>query len=173
MRIVLGSDQYGFPLKETLKQHLVDLGHEPVDLGCYRADDSVDYPDVAVAVAEQIARGEFERGILVCGTGIGMAIAANKVPGVRAACCHDPYSAERARKSNDAQIITMGAEIVGPALGRQLLDHWLASEFSGGRSAPKVAKLKQLDLAQRGVPAAGSALAESTAPPLNPSSKGG
>ena len=152
MRIVLGSDHFGYPLKETLKSHLLELGHEPVDLGCYDATEAVDYPDVAVAVAEKIASGEFDRGILVCGTGIGMAIAANKVPGVRAACCHDPYSAERARKSNDAKIITMGAEIIGPALGRQLLDHWLASEFGGGRSAPKVEKIKKLDRALRDAP---------------------
>jgi ribose 5-phosphate isomerase B len=151
MRIVLGSDHFGYPLKETLRKYLLDLGHEPVDLGCFTAEDVVDYPDVAVVLAEKIASGEFERGILVCGTGIGMAITANKVPGVRAACCHDPYSAERARKSNDAQILTMGAEIVGPALGRQLLDHWLASEFGGGRSAAKVEKIKQLDRALRGL----------------------
>jgi len=150
MRIVIGSDPIGFPLKESLKSHLSALGHEPVDLGCYAASETVDYPDVAFAVAEKIAVGEFDRGILVCGTGIGMAIAANKMPGVRAACCHDPYSAERARKSNDAQILTMGAEIVGPALGRQLLEHWLASEFAGGRSTAKVEKLNQLDRALRG-----------------------
>ena len=137
MKIVMGSDHYGYSLKEDLKAYLEELGHEPVDLGCHGAAEPVDYPDVAVEVAEKIARGEYARGILICGTGIGMAIVANKIPGVRAACCHDPYSAERARKSNDAQILTMGAQIVGPALGRQLLDHWLASEFAGGRSTSK------------------------------------
>jgi ribose 5-phosphate isomerase B len=145
MKLVLGSDQFGYSLKENLKSYLQELGHEPVDLGCDGPVQGVDYPDIAVAVAEKIARGEYERGLLVCGTGIGMAIVANKVPGVRAACCHDPYSAERARKSNDAQIITMGAQIVGPELGRYLLDIWLASEFGGGRSTRKVEKIKQLD----------------------------
>ena len=145
MKIVLGSDHLGYPLKEDLKVYLLELGHEPVDLGCQNPDEPVDYPDVAVAVAEEIARGTYERGILICGTGIGMAIVANKIPGVRAACCHDPYSAERARKSNDAQILTMGAQIIGPPLGRQLLDHWLASEFTGGRSTGKVEKIKKLD----------------------------
>jgi len=105
----------------------------------------MDYPDVAIAGAEEIARGTYERGILICGTGIGMTIVANKISGVRAACCHDPYSAERARKSNDAQVLAMGAQIIGPMLGRQLLDHWLASGFMGGRSTNKVEKIKTLD----------------------------
>jgi ribose 5-phosphate isomerase B len=145
MRIVIGSDHIGYPLKQAIQDYLLELGHDVVDLGCPSAETAVDYPDIAVAVAKRIAAGEFTRGILVCGTGIGMAIAANKVPGVRAACCHDPYSAERARKSNDAQIITMGAQIVAPTLAFLLVDHWLASEFAGGRSALKVAKLAALD----------------------------
>jgi ribose 5-phosphate isomerase B len=145
MRIVIGSDHFGYGLKEDLKQYLIELGHEPVDVGSDNAEQPVDYPDVAVAAAERIASGEFDRGILVCGTGAGMAIVANKIAGVRAACCHDPYSAERARKSNNAQVITMGAQVVGAALGRQLLDHWLASEFAGGRSQAKVDKIEALD----------------------------
>lgn len=144
MKIAIGSDRFGYLLKENLKAHLVELGHEPVDFGCL-PEENPDYPDVAIIVSEKIAQNEFERGILICGTGIGMAITANKIPGVRAACCHDPYSAERARKSNDAQILTMGAEIIGPSLGRSLLDIWLASEFGGGRSTRKVEKIKQLD----------------------------
>jgi ribose 5-phosphate isomerase B len=149
MRIVIGSDHFGYPLKEDLKRYLIELGHEPVDVGSQNGDEPVDYPDVAVAASQRIASGEFDRGILVCGTGAGMAIVANKVAGVRAVCAHDPYSAERARKSNNAQVITMGAQIVGLALGRQLLDHWLASEFSGGRSAAKVEKIDALDRAAR------------------------
>lgn len=152
MKIVIGSDHFGYPLKEDLKVRLQELGHEPVDLGCGSPSEPVDYPDIAVAVADVIARGDYERGILICGTGIGMAIVANKIPGVRAACCHDLYSAERARKSNDAQILTMGAQIVGFALGRQLLDHWLASEFAGGPSTIKVEKIKKLDQALRSRP---------------------
>ncbi len=145
MRIIMGSDHYGFPLKEDLKRYLIELGHEPVDVGAQSAEVPVDYPDVAVDVAQRIAQHDFERGILICGTGAGMAIVANKVAGVRAVCAHDPYSAERARKSNNAQVITMGAQIIGTALGRQVLDHWLASEYSGGRSAPKVEKIEALD----------------------------
>lgn len=145
MRIVLGSDHFGYPLKATIIEHLEQLGHEPVDLGCDNAADPVDYPDVARDLAERIAAGEFERGILVCGTGLGMAIVANKVPGVRAATCHDPYSAERVRKSNNAQIMTMGAQIVGPGAAKLLIDHWLASEFQGGRSERKVKKIEAID----------------------------
>jgi len=145
MLILIGSDHIGYPLKENLKTYLLELGHTVSDVGVPDDTTPVDYPDVAVTLAERIAAGETDRGILICGTGIGMAITANKVPGVRAACCHDPYSAERARKSNDAQVITLGSQIVAPTLARLLLDHWLASEFAGGRSAPKVVKINQLD----------------------------
>lgn len=145
MKIIIGSDHLGFALKEDLKAHLGSLGHETIDVGTHSGDDPIDYPDIAVALAERVARGETDRGILICGTGIGMAMVANKVPGVRAACCHDPYSAERARKSNDAQVMTLGAQVVAPTLARTLVDHWLASEFAGGRSAPKVEKIKAVD----------------------------
>ena len=144
MKIIVGSDHIGRELKDLLRAHLEGLGLEVADIGVH-GDTPVDYPDIALKVSEAIASGEFERGILVCGTGIGMAIAANKVPGVRAACCHDPYSAERARKSNDAQVITMGAQVIGPALAILLLDIWLRSEFAGGGSTQKVEKIKVLD----------------------------
>jgi ribose 5-phosphate isomerase B len=145
MNIAIGSDSLGFELKTHLVEHLRSLGHTAKDFGCTGVADETDYPDVAEALARSVANGEHPRGILICGTGIGMAIAANKVPGVRAACCHDPYSAERARKSNDAQIVTFGAQVIGPALARTVVDHWLASEFQGGRSLRKVEKLKALD----------------------------
>ena len=145
MRIPIGSDANGFALKEHIKDRLVELGHSPIDFGCSGPTDDIDYPDVASQLATAIAEEEIDRGILVCGTGIGMAIAANKVAGVRAACCHDPYSAERARKSNNAQILALGAQIIGPQVADKLLEHWLASEFEGGRSARKVRKLIELD----------------------------
>jgi ribose 5-phosphate isomerase B len=145
MLILMGSDSFGFPLKEDLKAYLIEKGYDIIDVGNSSATESDDYPDIAVALAKRIASGETDRGILICGTGIGMSIAANKVPGVSAACCHDPYSAERARKSNNAQIITMGAQIVAPTLAHLLIDHWLASEFGGGRSSLKVTKIKQID----------------------------
>jgi ribose 5-phosphate isomerase B len=150
MEIIIGSDDIGFALKEDLKAYLTGLGHLITDMGCESSAVPVDYPDVAVKVAESIAQGRCDRGILICGTGIGMAIAANKVPGVRAACCHDPYSAERARKSNNAQIITLGAQIVAPTLARLLVDRWLQSEFQGGRSVPKVEKIDAMDSQYRG-----------------------
>lgn len=145
MKIIIGSDHFGYPIKSAVKARLLERGYEVEDIGCAGEADETDYPDVALSLARRVADGEFTRGVLVCGTGIGMAMVANKVPGVRAACCHDPYSAERARKSNDAQVITFGAQIVGPALACALLDHWLDSEFGGGRSLRKVEKIRQLD----------------------------
>ena len=127
-----------------LKKHLEKIKVDYQDIGC-RPGESVSYPDIAERVALAVAQGDCERGILICGTGIGMAIAANKVPGVRAACCHDVYSAERARKSNNAQIITMGGLVIGEELAKKLLDIWLQSEFGGGRSKPKVSKLDEID----------------------------
>jgi ribose 5-phosphate isomerase B len=145
MKIAVGSDHFGYGLKETVRRHLEELGHEAVDVGCDGPEEPVDYPDVAETLARTVGRGEVERGILVCGTGIGMAISANKIPGVRAAVCHDPYSAERARKSNDAHVLCLGSQIVGPALALTLVDLWLEAEFAGGRSTPKVAKMKAID----------------------------
>lgn len=146
--IVMGSDHLGYSLKEELKAYIIALGHVVVDIGTDNADDPIDYPDVAVALARRVKHGEFDRGILICGTGIGMAMTANKIPGVRAAAAHDTYSAERARRSNDAQVLTLGSQVVGPAVARNIIDHWLVSEFDGGRSAPKVAKIKALDQAK-------------------------
>jgi len=144
MRVAVGADHLGLPLKESVKAHLEALGHEVVDFGV-RDSDPVDYPDVAVAVAREVAARRFERAILVCGTGIGMAITANKVPGVRAANVADPYSAERARASNNAQVLCLGARVVAPHVADLLVDHWLAAEFQGGDSARKVAKIDALD----------------------------
>jgi ribose 5-phosphate isomerase B len=144
MKIAVGSDHHGFEMKEMLKGHLETLGHDVRDHGCHTTDE-IDYPDVAVVVAEDVAAGEAERGVLVCGTGIGMAIAACKVPGVRAAAVSDPYSAERAQKSNNAQVLCLGAKVVGPEVATLLLEHWLNSSFQGGASARKVAKIDALD----------------------------
>ncbi|MCB0047213.1 MAG: RpiB/LacA/LacB family sugar-phosphate isomerase [Caldilineaceae bacterium] len=142
--IVVAADHLGMPLKDTVRDYLQELGYRVDDLGV-NADDPVDYPDVGAALAERVAAGDYERGILVCGTGAGMAIVANKVPGVRAVCVADPYTAERAVASNNAQVITMGSQITGPSVARKLVDIWLDSEFQGGRSAPKVGKIDALD----------------------------
>jgi len=144
LKIIVGSDHFGRTLLDPVIAHLKELNYEVVDIGA-PSEPPVDYPDIAEELALQIEDSSFERGILICGTGIGMAIAANKIPGVRVACCHDAYSAARARMSNDAHILTMGAAVVGPLLANTLVDIWLDSEFSGGRSAPKVEKLKALD----------------------------
>lgn len=144
MRIALGCDEAGLPVMDHIRAYLKGKGIEVIDYGVHN-EDKVDYPDIAVQAAEAIARGEAERGILVCGTGIGMAITANKVPGVRAAQAHDTYSAERARKSNNAQVITMGARVIGPVLAEKIVEAWLDSEFQGGGSAPKVAKMEAID----------------------------
>lgn len=114
------------------------------DFGTY-APDAVDYPDFALPVAEAVARGEFDRGIIVCGTGIGVSIVANKVPGVRAALCHDTFSARSSRAHNDANILTLGERVVGPGLALEIVRVWLASEFEGGRHARRVAKIAAIE----------------------------
>jgi ribose 5-phosphate isomerase B len=144
MKIAVGCDEAGLPLLDIIREQLQERNIELVDFGVHNTH-PVDYPDIGVQVAEAVADGQVERGILVCGTGIGMCITANKVPGVRAALCHDTYSAERARKSNDAQVITMGARVIGPELAKAIIDAWLASEFAGGKSASKVAKMNAVD----------------------------
>lgn len=137
MKIAIGCDEAAYDLKQTLKAYIEQAGHEVTDFGTHDAQ-PVLYPNVAVAVAESVAAGHQERALLLCGTGIGMAICANKVKGIRAAQCHDTYSAERASRSNDAQIITIGARVVGPELAKAIVSAWLDSTFDGGRSQPKV-----------------------------------
>jgi ribose 5-phosphate isomerase B len=142
--IIIGCDSLGVELKEALKAHLTAKGHPVTDIGI-SAGESIDYPDIALTLATRMAAGEFDRGILVCGTGAGMAITANKVPGVRAVCVQDPYTAERAIASNDARVITFGQLITGAPNARMLTDIWLANSFQGGRSAPKVARMEAID----------------------------
>lgn len=144
MKIVVGSDDAGFLLKEVVKNHLMDKGYDTVDYGCFNQE-PIDYPDVAYKVAKAIQKKYFERGILICGTGIGMAISADKVKGVKAALCHDTYSAERARKSNAAQVLTMGGRVIGPELAKSIVDAWLDSEFQGGNSLRKVTKIEEYE----------------------------
>ena len=146
--VALGADHGGFPMKEALKQVLADLGCEVLDLGTHSTA-AVDYPDLAIAVARAVAGGKAWRGIVVDGAGIGSCMAANKVPGVRAAQAHDAYSAERARKSNDAQILALGARVIGPELAKTIVRTWLRAEFAGGGSTRKVAKIKAVDEALR------------------------
>ena len=152
MKIAIGCDEAAFELKETLAALVREAGHEVDDFGTFEAK-PVLYPDIAFAVGDSIVAGRNERGVLLCGTGIGMAISANKVPGIRAAQAHDVYSAERARKSNDAQIVTIGARVVGPELAKSIIRAWLASDFEGGRSNAKVDAIKAYERGEH-VPAA-------------------
>ena len=149
MRIAVGADANAVELKDSIKEHLIARGHEVVDFGLQAGED-VDYPDVGEPVARAVAAGEVERAVLVCGTGLGMAIVANKVHGVRAAPVTDPYSAERAIKSNNAQVLCLGSLVVGKNVAPLLVDHWLDGEFAGGGSGRKVAKIEDLDRRERG-----------------------
>lgn len=145
MRIALGSDHAGFRLKQLLVEHVRSLGHEPVDFGC--DDDSpTDYPDIAVAVARAVADRKQEIGILVCSNGVGMSIAANKVNGVRAALCHDTFSARRARQHVDANVLCLGSWCVGEGVARDVVEAFFNSRFDGGeRYVRRLDKVKALE----------------------------
>lgn len=145
MKIAVGCDEAAYKLKTEIIKHLKEKNNiDLIDVGCNDGE-TVLYPDVALKVGELVAEGKAERGILMCGTGIGMSITANKVPGIRAAVCHDPYSAERSRKSNDAQVLCMGARVIGVELAKYIVDIWLKCEFAGGHSKPKVDKIKSIE----------------------------
>ncbi|GKX63402.1 ribose 5-phosphate isomerase B [Pragia fontium] len=139
--IAIGCDDAAIEMKNQLVSYLQQKGIKVIDYSCDRQSEPTIYPDIAMQVAQAIKAGTHERGILICGTGIGMSITANKVPGIRAAQCHDAYSAQRARKSNDAQIISLGARVIGLELAKTIVDNWLDAEFDGGNSAPKVDKI--------------------------------
>ena len=144
MKIVIGSDHGGIHLKEVLKQHLAERGIEVDDAGTY-TEESCDYPDIAVKVCREITEGKAERGILVCGTGIGMSMAANKVNGIRAALCGDVFSATMSREHNNANVICLGERVLGPGLAVCILDAWLDMEFAGGRHERRVNKIMDIE----------------------------
>ncbi|NLT94358.1 MAG: ribose 5-phosphate isomerase B [Clostridia bacterium] len=144
MRIALGSDHGGFLLKEEIKKYLEKKGIEYKDFGT-NSTDSCDYPDIALPAAQAVASGQFDRGILICGTGIGIGIAANKVPGIRAALCHDTFSARASREHNNANILTMGERVIGRGLALDIVDVWLNTEFAGGRHQRRVEKIHQIE----------------------------
>jgi ribose 5-phosphate isomerase B len=147
MRIAIGCDDAGEPLLRVVEDFLTQhAGVEIVDFSKPVSERTEYYPDVAERVALAVANDDFERGVLICGTGIGMAITACKVPGIRAALCHDVYSAERARKSNNAQILTMGARVIGTEHAKMIVDVWLKSDFDeNSRSGPKVERMIEID----------------------------
>jgi ribose 5-phosphate isomerase B len=143
LRIAVGADQGGYELKQPIVDFLVDQDHEVSDLGIHRLE-SVDYPDVAETVARAVAAGEADRGIVICGTGIGVSLAANKMRGIRAALCTDCYMARMAREHNDAQILCLGGRVVGRGLALDIVQVFLTSEFQGGRHARRVDKIMAL-----------------------------
>jgi len=144
LKIAVGSDHGGFNLKKIIIEHLKEKGIDYEDLGCFTPD-SVDYPDIAFPLAKRVAKGEFDRGIIICGTGIGVSIVANKVPGIRAAVCSDCFSAKASREHNDANILTLGERVIGPGLAKEILDVWLEAEFQGGRHETRVNKIKIIE----------------------------
>ena len=144
MQIGLACDHGGYELKEELKAFLKSLGIEPIDMGSFN-EESVDYPDFGILVAEKVSRGELERGVLICGTGIGMSIVANKFPGVRAALANDLYSARCSREHNDANILVIGGRLIGRDLAREIVKVWLATPFAGGRHQRRIDKINALE----------------------------
>lgn len=144
MKIAIGCDDAAYNLKIELIKFLESLGYECDDFGAGAGDKTL-YPEVAEKVALAVADGKYERAVLTCGTGIGVCITANKVPGIRAAVCHDVFSAERSRKSNDAQIICFGERVIGVELAKSILKTWLQCDFAGGGSTPKLAKMNEID----------------------------
>ena len=142
--IAIGSDHGGFALKQEIMKHLEERKLEYIDFGTYSSD-SCDYPQYGAAVGRAVASGSCERGILICGTGIGISISANKIHGVRAALCGDCFSAEMTRRHNDANIVALGARVVGPGLALKIVDTFLDTEFEGGRHARRVEQMMALE----------------------------
>jgi ribose 5-phosphate isomerase B len=142
--IALGADHAGYELKEALKGWLINNGFQVLDLGTHSTE-SVDYPDYAALVGESVADHKVERGLLVCGTGIGMTVAANKVPGVRAALCGDLYTARMSREHNDANVLVLGGRLMGADMAADILHVWLETDFAGGRHARRVEKIADIE----------------------------
>jgi len=143
--IAIGSDHAGYELKEEIKKFLQQEGYEVKDFGTSSSGCSVDYPDFALAVGEAVRSGECEKGILVCGTGIGISMSANKIPGIRAALCTDSFMAKMSREHNDANVLALGARVLGTGLALDIVETWLKSEFTGGRHKTRVDKISQIE----------------------------
>ncbi len=144
MKIAIGSDHGGYELKKLIKKHLQEKGFDTKDFGT-DSTASTDYPDFAREVSEAVAAGDFDRGILICGTGIGMSIAANKVKGIRCALVGDCFSAKATRQHNDSNVIALGERVVGPGLALEIVDTWLGTEFEGGRHQNRVDKITEIE----------------------------
>jgi ribose 5-phosphate isomerase B len=144
MRIAIGSDHAGWKLKGIIEQRFSAPGMEFTDFGVNKPQPA-DYPDIAVAVGEAVVRGECDEGILICGTGIGMVVAANKVPGIRAALCHDVFTAKCAREHNNANVLTLGERVLQPEVACDIVDAWLKARFAGGRHARRLEKIREIE----------------------------
>ena len=144
MKIAIASDHGGYPLKAVLIPYLRELGHEVEDFGCHSTD-SCDYPDYAEPAARAVARGDCARGIVICSTGIGVSMAANKVRGVRCALCGDVYSAEMTRRHNDANVLALGASLTAPVLAERIVDVFLSVAFEGGRHSRRIGKVDAIE----------------------------
>ena len=144
MKIAIGCDHGGYELKLAVIKYLEEKGYEVVDFGC-DSNASVDYPDYAYPTAKAVVSGECEKGILICGTGIGMSIAANKVKGIRCALCSDTFSAHATREHNDSNMLAMGARVIGENLALDIVDTWLGAEFTGGRHTGRIEKITAIE----------------------------
>ncbi len=144
-KIAVGSDHAGFGLKETIIKYLKDKGYQAQDFGTHSAE-STDYPEYAEAVCRAVLSGESDMGVLICGTGLGISIAANRFRGIRAALCHDAFTAKMSRKHNNANIIAMGAGVIGTETAKDMLDVWLAAEFEGGRHERRINKIENMNI---------------------------
>jgi ribose 5-phosphate isomerase B len=141
LKVAIGCDHGGLDLKDTVKSVLIELGHEIDDQGC-NSSESVDYPNFANAVSSLVKDGKCERGILICGTGIGMSMAANRIPGIRAALCHEMFSARMSREHNDANILCLGARVIGQGLAAEIVRTWMTTDFAGGRHQRRIEMFK-------------------------------
>ncbi|QNG60133.1 ribose 5-phosphate isomerase B [Bacillus sp. PAMC26568] len=144
MKVAIASDHGGLNLRKEIKQLMGEMNIAYEDFGC-ECETSVDYPDYALPVAEKVASGDFDRGILICGTGIGMSIAANKVKGIRCALVHDTFSAKATREHNNSNMLAMGERVIGPGLAREIAKIWLTAEFEGGRHETRVNKISEIE----------------------------
>jgi len=144
VKVIIASDHGGVNIREEIKKLLDEMKIEYEDIGC-DCGTSVDYPDYALPAAERVAKGEFDRGILICGTGIGMSIAANKVKGIRCALVHDVFSAKATREHNDSNMLAMGERVIGPGLAREIVKTWLTTEYVGGRHANRIEKISKYE----------------------------
>lgn len=151
MRIVVASDHAGVELRQEMADEARSLGHEVTDLGPAPGE-AIDYPVNGAKVGRLVASGEYELGMLVCGTGVGISIAANKVPGIRAVVCSEPFTAKLSRQHNDSNVLAVGARVVGPGLARMIVREWLTAEFEGGRHARRVGLITELENAAPSAP---------------------